>query len=159
MKMCENTHSPQVMAVEAGSCAIGTTLSVTSSTIMLPSERQAATRNASTGLHFRSWTKVSDSEPTLKDAKGRLSCLVCRKEINKKLECVRGLERRNVLVLCIFFLKSLPCWRRCEHHRSLAWERFPHKRHTLTGWAHRCWGRGGASGGRGSVPGTSHPPL
>lgn len=83
MKTCENTYSPQVMPAEAGSCATATTFSVTSSTIMLPSERQAATRNASTGLHFRSWTKVSDSEPALKDAKGRLSCLVCRKKINK----------------------------------------------------------------------------
>ena len=74
-----------VMPLSAGSWACMVTRSVTSRTIMLPSDRQTATMDPRTGFHFRSCTKVPGVTAGCRDAKGSFCCLPCSGKIKEKM--------------------------------------------------------------------------
>lgn len=87
------------MPLEAGSWACTVTLSVTSITIRLPSDRQAADKDACAGFHLRSCTQVPASTAGRKDVNGNFCCLAwwwCRNKNG---------QRKDVIFINLFFFK------------------------------------------------------
>ena len=77
------SNSLHVMPLAAESWACIVTRSVTSRTIMLPSDRQTATMEPRAGFHFRSCTEVPAGTAGCREAKGSLGCLPCSGKLKR----------------------------------------------------------------------------